>query len=129
MKLNLKITQILIVIIGIIHAGLAFVEIFFAVFFLQTRFDFPAEIAIQAEPIVKNAGIYNSFIAAGLLWSAFDTNNPKPLRIFFLVCVIIAGIFGAITLKPTTLIIQTIPALIALVLVWKTEPDSPESAL
>ncbi|WP_138497874.1 DUF1304 domain-containing protein [Nostoc sp. PA-18-2419] len=129
MKLNPKITQILVVIIGIIHVSLAFVEIFFAAFFLQTRFCFPAEIAIQAEPIVKNAGIYNSFIAAGLLWSAFDTTNQKPLRIFFLVCVIVAGIFGAITLKPTTLIIQTVPALIALVLVWQTKPDSTEPAL
>ncbi|MBW4616658.1 MAG: DUF1304 domain-containing protein [Desmonostoc vinosum HA7617-LM4] len=129
MELNSRITQIVIVIIGIIHAILAFGEIVFGAFLLKTRFDFPPELAMQAEPIVKNAGIYNSFIAVGLLWSAFDTTNPKALRIFFLTCVTIAGIFGAITLRPTTLIIQTIPAIIALLLVWKIKSDSLESNL
>lgn len=88
---------------------------------LHTRFGFPLEVAAQANRIVQNAGIYNSFIAAGLFWSAFSLNNSIKLRTFFLICVVIAGIFGAITLKPTTLIIQTIPAIVALVLVWKTE--------
>ncbi len=73
---------------------------------------------MQASPIVQNAGLYNSFIAAGLFWSAFSLQNSKALPIFFLVCVFIAGFFGAISLNPTTLIIQTIPALIALILVW-----------
>lgn len=129
MNLITKSSLFLVVLIGIIHAVLAFVEIFFGAFLLKTRFDFPLEIAMQAEPIVRNAGIYNSFIAAGLLWSAFDTTNPKALRIFFLTCVTVAGIFGAVTLKPTTLVIQTIPAIIALLLVWKTKSDSLESNL
>ncbi|BAY41983.1 hypothetical protein NIES2111_63790 (plasmid) [Nostoc sp. NIES-2111] len=129
MKFKFQITQIVIIVIAIIHTILAFGEIFFGAFLLKTRFNFPAEIAMQAEPIVQNAGIYNSFIAAGLLWSAFDTTNPKALRTFFLACVIVAGVFGAITLKPTTLIIQTIPATIALLLVWKADIDSSEAAL
>lgn len=112
-----KITQIMIIIVGVIHAGLAFGEIFFGVPLLVSRFDFTQEVASQANSIVQNAGLYNSFIAAGLFWSAFSLKHSKALPIFFLVCVTIAGIFGAFTLKPTTLIIQTIPALIALILV------------
>ena len=118
MELLPKIIQIAIVFVGLIHAGLAIGEIFFGAWLLEKRFDFPSNIATQADRIVKNAGIYNSFIAAGLFWSAFDTTNSTILSIFFLSCVFIAGVFGAITLKWTPLIIQTIPAIIPLVLIW-----------
>lgn len=127
MKVLTKLTQPLIILIAIIHTGLAIGEIFFGVPFLVSRFDFPPEVAIQANPIVQNAGIYNSFIAAGLFWSAFSLKTTKTLSIFFLICVIIAGIFGAITLKPTTLILQTLPALIALILVFVYNPQSTQS--
>lgn len=123
MNLISRITPIVIIFIGIIHTGLAVGEIFFSVPLLVSRFNFAQEVAIQANPIVQNAGIYNSFIAAGLFWSAFNIQNSKALSIFFLICVIIAGIFGAITLRPTTLIIQTIPALIALILVGVSKPQ------
>jgi putative membrane protein len=114
----------MIILIGIIHGGFAIGEIFFGKILLEVRLGFPPEVAAQANPIVQNAGIYNSFIAAGLLWSAFSMNNSKALRMFFLICVVIAGIFGAITLKkPTTLYIQTIPAIIAIILVWMIQDD------
>lgn len=118
MELLPKITQIAIVLIGLIHVGLAIGEIFFGAWLLEKRFDFSEGTATEADRIVKNAGIYNSFIAAGLFWSAFDPTNSTILSIFFLSCVVIAGVFGAITLKWTTLIIQTIPAIIPLVLIW-----------
>lgn len=117
MELLPKIIQIAIVLVGFIHVGLAIAEIFFGAWLLEKRFDFPEGIAAQADPIVKNAGIYNSFIAVDLFWSAFDATNSTILSIFFLSCVIIAGVFGAITLKWTTLIIQTIPAIIPLALI------------
>ena len=117
MELLPKITQISIFIVGLIHVSLAIGEIFFGAWLLENRFDVPSDIATQADRIVKNAGIYNSFIAAGLFWAAFDPINSTILSIFFLSCVVIAGVFGAITLKWTTLIIQTIPAMIPLVLI------------
>ncbi|MEP0924377.1 DUF1304 domain-containing protein [Leptolyngbya sp. ST-U4] len=87
------------------------------------RLGFTADVASQVAPLVQNAGLYNSFIAVGLLWSAFARDNTVRQRVFFLVCVIIAGIFGAVTLKPTTLALQTLPALIALTIVWFTHPS------
>lgn len=116
-------TKVTIILIALIHVGFAIAEIFFGKYLLQERLNFPIESAVLANPIVQNAGIYNSFIAVGLFWSAFSLDNSQKLRTFFLICVAIAGIFGAITLRPTTLIVQTIPAIIALVLVWITQPE------
>jgi putative membrane protein len=74
--------------------------------------------ADKAAPIVANAGLYNLFIASGLVWSLLPTNNAQSLKLFFLSCVAIAGIYGAKTLKPATLALQTLPALVAGALVW-----------
>ncbi|MEB3311333.1 MAG: DUF1304 domain-containing protein [Snowella sp.] len=114
----MNITRLGVLLIAVIHFGLAIAEIFFGAYFLEKRLDFPPEVAQQAEPIVQNAGIYNSFIAAGLVWAALAAKQSLALRYFFLSCVIIAGVFGAFTLRPTTLILQTVPALIVLGLVW-----------
>jgi putative membrane protein len=120
-------TQIVIIFNGLIHFGFAVGEIFFTTCLLEELFGFSPEDAIKTAPIAKNAGIYNSFIAAGLFWSAFAQENAFELRLFFLICVAIAGIFGALTLPskdPTqprnikTLFLQTLPATIAIVVVW-----------
>lgn len=104
-----------------IHIAISTVEIFFwnnpSVY---QRLDFVSDVASQVTPIVQNAGLYNGFIAAGLIWAAFATSNTVRLRVFFLVCVIVAGIFGALTLKWTTLVLQTIPGFTALAFVWFT---------
>ena len=120
-------TQIVIILNGLIHLGFAVGEIFFTTCLLEKLFGFSHEDAHKTAPIAKNAGIYNSFIAAGLFWSVFAQENAFQLRLFFLICVAIAGIFGALTLPskdPTqprnikTLFLQTLPATIAIVLVW-----------
>jgi putative membrane protein len=75
--------------------------------------------ARKVAPIVKNVGLYNGFLAAGLIWGLFPGPTAFPVRAFFLSCVIIAGIFGAVTLpKSTTLFIQTLPAALALALTY-----------
>jgi putative membrane protein len=122
-------TQIVILLNALIHLGFAVGEIFFATYLLEKLFGFSTEDAIKTAPIAKNAGIYNSFIAAGLFWSVFAQNNAFELRLFFLICVAIAGIFGALTLPSkdqtkkrniNTLFLQTLPATIGVVLVITT---------
>jgi putative membrane protein len=122
-------TQVAIIINALIHLGFAVGEIFFTTYLLKKLFGFSTPDAIRTAPIAKNAGIYNSFIAAGLFWSAFAQNNTFELRLFFLICVAIAGIFGALTLPNKdstesknlkTLYIQTVPSIIAIILVWKS---------
>ena len=63
-----------------------------------------------AAAIVHNAGLYNGFIAVGLVFCAFPGHGGFHARLFFLSCAIVAGIFGAVTLTPKTLLIQTLPA-------------------
>jgi putative membrane protein len=112
------VTTIPVAIVGVIHVAIAMVEMFFwETPFIYARLRFTPDIAHQVAPIVNNAGLYNAFMAAGLLWGAFNQN--RSIRLFFLVCVIVAGLYGAVTLKPTTLVLQTLPATIALIFVWQ----------
>jgi putative membrane protein len=100
----MSIVTIAMALIALIDILIAIVEIFFWKNpVIHERLGFPPDIAIQAAPIIQNTGLYNSFIAADLLWSAFSEKNALPLRSFFLTCVAIAGIFGVVTLPPTTL--------------------------
>ncbi|MEH2281449.1 MAG: DUF1304 domain-containing protein [Nostoc sp.] len=104
--------------VAFVHILISIVEMFFWKNpVVYQRFGFTADVASQVAPIVKNAGLYNGFIAAGLIWGAFTKSDFLSIRVFFLVCVVIAGIFGALTLKRTTLVLQTLPASIALVFV------------
>lgn len=79
-------------------------------------FRLSAEHATLTAPLAKNQGIYNGFLAAGLVWSllpqaaAFAT----PLQYFFLGCVVVAAIVGAATVSPRILIVQGVPAALGL---------------
>ncbi len=73
----------------------------------------PAESASSAS-LAANQGLYNGFLAAGLFWGLVA--SKRDVVIFFLLCVIIAGIFGALTAKPTILLVQAAPALLAVVM-------------
>jgi putative membrane protein len=113
------VATIAVVFVAVVHIIISIVEIFlWEKPPVYERLGFTADVARQVTPIVRNAGLYNSFIAAGLIWGAFTKSDPLSIRVFFLVCVVIAGIFGALTLKRTTLVLQTLPASIALILVW-----------
>jgi putative membrane protein len=102
-----------------VHIILFAVEIFFGKEpVIHQRLGFTLDEALKVAPIVANAGLYNGFITAGLIWGLVSGKNGEAIKVFFLVCVIIAGIFGAVTLKWTTLLIQTAPGAIALFLVW-----------
>ena len=114
-----KIANLFVAIASFIHIILCVVEIFFwKEPFIHGRLGFTLEEAIKVAPIVANAGLYNGFLAAGLIWGLVSGRTGDAIKIFFLACVIIAGIFGAATLKWTTLVIQTAPGAIALFLVW-----------
>ena len=111
--------NLFVVIIALIHILIFVVEIFFwKEPFVHQRLGFTLEEAIKVAPIVANAGLYNGFIAAGLIWGLISGRTGDAIKIFFLVCVIIAGIFGAATLTRTPLLIQTAPGAIALSLLW-----------
>jgi putative membrane protein len=107
-------------IVAAIHVAIAVVEmLFWTRGPVHQRLDFTLPEAEKVAPIVANAGLYNSFLAAGLIW-ALAWAPGANVTIFFLLCVIVAGLFGAATLNPkkkTTLYLQTLPAAVALVAV------------
>jgi len=77
------------------------------------------EFARQSAALAANQGLYNGFLAAGLLWGVVRPDARVSLQIttFFLACVAVAGIVGAITVSKRIFFIQAVPALIGLALV------------
>ena len=73
------------------------------------------EFAESSAALAANQGLYNGFLAAGLVWSLFSANG-HDLKIFFLSCVIVAGLYGAATVKPAIALVQALPAALALTL-------------
>ena len=78
-------------------------------------FGLTPEFAEQSAVLAANQGLYNGFLAAGLIWGLILKDEGHSVRVFFLSCVIIAGVFGAVTAKPSILFVQAAPALIALI--------------
>jgi putative membrane protein len=78
------------------------------------------EFAKQSAALAANQGLYNGFLAAGLLWGSFHSAPDQALEIqvFFLVCVVVAGIFGAATVSRRIFWVQAVPALVALGIAW-----------
>ena len=81
-------------------------------------FDLTPEFAAETAFMAQNQGLYNGFLAAGLIWSLIAAK--RDVRIFFLLCVIVAGVFGAVTVSPPILFVQAVPAALALLLTWFT---------
>jgi putative membrane protein len=75
------------------------------------------ELARATRKMAANQGVYNGFLAAGLLWGISLGMAGDPIKIFFLLCVIVAGVVGAATVNKRILWVQALPALIALGLV------------
>jgi putative membrane protein len=71
------------------------------------------EYAAASKTLAANQGLYNGFLAAGLIWGLFAGDAVK---VFFLACVIVAGVFGAATVNLRILWVQALPAAIALTL-------------
>ena len=111
-----KVATVLVAFVAIEHLYILVLEMF-----LWTRpaglraFGLTPEFAEQTAVLAANQGLYNGFLAAGLIWGLILKEDGISIRIFFLSCVIIAGVFGAITAKPSILFVQAAPALIALV--------------
>jgi putative membrane protein len=82
-------------------------------------FGLTEQFAKDTQSLAANQGLYNGFLAAGLVWSLVQTNVyfAYQLQLFFLSCVIVAAIFGAATVKRTILLIQGVPAITALICV------------
>ena len=80
-------------------------------------FGHTAEHAAASKVLAANQGLYNGFLAAGLVWGLSLGDAGTSVKIFFLACVIVAGVYGAATASRKILFVQALPAAIALALV------------
>jgi putative membrane protein len=78
------------------------------------------EVADSSAVLAANQGLYNGFLAAGLLWAwfGFGVVSGRGILTFFLACIIVAGLYGGATVSRRIILIQSLPAAIALALVW-----------
>ncbi len=105
--------------VALLHVYFMVLESFlWATPFGEKTFQRSHEEQMRTKALAQNQGLYNGFLAAGLAWSFFTTPDfAYALRLFFLVCIVIAGIVGAVTAAKKILFIQSLPAAIALALV------------
>ncbi len=75
------------------------------------------EAAAASKVLAANQGLYNGFLAAGLLWGLTLGANGTDVKVFFLACVLIAGLYGAMTASRKILFVQALPAAVGLALV------------
>lgn len=107
--------DILIWIVAALHLGFLVLEMFLWTKQLGRKvFGLTPEFAAQSAKLAANQGLYNGFLAAGLVWGILA--HDFHAKIFFLACVIVAGVYGGLTVKRSILLIQALPALVALVL-------------
>jgi putative membrane protein len=83
-------------------------------------FGMTQEVADSSAKLAANQGLYNGFLAAGLLWGLFGYGvvSGRAILTFFLACVIVAGLYGGATVNRRIILVQSLPAAIALILVW-----------
>lgn len=84
----------------------------------QKAFGLTPEFAAATKTLAANQGLYNGFLAAGLFWGVFCGEQGFAIRVFFLTCVLVAGIYGGITSSRKILYIQAVPALVGFVLTF-----------
>ena len=105
--------------VAVQHLGFLILEMFLWTHPTGRRvFRTTPEFAQASKALAANQGLYNGFLAAGLIWGLCLGPAGIPVQTFFLICVVLAGIFGAATVSRTILVVQALPAAIALALRW-----------
>ncbi len=108
------VSHALVVLVALLHLWFLVLEMFLWTTPKGRRaFGLSAEFAQQTRALAANQGLYNGFLAAGLIWGLWLGAAGFAITLFFLGCVIVAGVFGAITVSRKILFIQAIPAALA----------------
>ena len=116
-----SVAAVLVLLVALSHVGFLVLEMFYWSQPLgQQVFGTTPEFAQASAVLAANQGLYNGFLAAGLLWGL--ASGRRDVRVFFLACVIVAGVYGGLTAKMSILYIQAAPALAALLAVLAVRP-------
>ena len=105
-------------VVALLHGYFLVLEMYFWNKPLGRRlFGLTPEFAKESAGLAMNQGLYNGFLAAGLIWGILS-DTGFSIKVFFLACVIVAGVFGGFTAKRSILLFQALPGAIALILVF-----------
>ena len=103
--------------VALSHVGIMILEMFFWDHPVGREiFQMTPEVSASSAVLAMNQGLYNGFLAAGLIWGLMA--GRRDVKLFFLGCVVVAGVFGGLTAKPSIMLTQGLPALIAFALVY-----------
>ncbi len=115
-----RFANVIVALLALLHVYILVLEMFFWESPTSLRaFGLTPELARETVAMAANQGLYNGFLAAGLLWGLMLGLKGRSVKIFFLICILVAGVFGAVTVNPRILFIQAVPAAIGLYLVWR----------
>ena len=113
-------SSIVISLLALLHVYILALEMFFWESPTSLRaFGLTPELAQATVAMGANQGLYNGFLAAGLVWGLTLGVAGRSIKVFFLLCILIAGIFGAATVSPRIFLIQGVPAALGLLLLWR----------
>lgn len=126
-----KVAAVLMGLVVLTHLAIMVLEMFFWDHPVGRQiFSMTPEQSASSAVLAMNQGLYNGFLAAGLIWGMLS--GRLDVKVFFLVCVVVAGVFGGLTAKFTIIFSQGLPALLALIFVWlasrnASQPQTGES--
>jgi putative membrane protein len=115
------IANILVALVAMLHVYFLVLEMFLWTKPLGLKtFRNSPEKAAESAVLAANQGLYNGFLAAGLVWGLVQAVPAFAfqIKVFFLLCVIVAGAYGAATVSQRILLVQAAPAALALILLW-----------
>jgi putative membrane protein len=111
--------NIVVAIVALLHVYFLVLEMFFWTKPLGLKtFKRTQAQADDSKVLAANQGLYNGFLAAGLLWGLSLGAAGLSIKVFFLLCVVVAGVYGAATVGKKILYVQALPAAIGLALLW-----------
>ncbi len=116
------IANVFVALIALLHVYILVLEMFLWTTKRGRRaFGTTPEFAEASKVLAANQGLYNGFLAAGLAWGLWQGPNGYVTKLFFLGCILVAGLYGGLTASRKILFIQAIPAAITLALVLTAE--------
>ena len=120
-----RIANVMTLVVALIHFYILVLEMF-----LWTKprgrriFGMTEEFAQASRVLAANQGLYNGFLAVGLVWSVIIGGNGAAIRVFLLGCIVVAGVYGAMTMgNKRVVFIQSLPAVVAIVLTCLAYPQ------
>jgi putative membrane protein len=112
---------VLIALVALLHFYFLVLEMFLWRTRARRLFRMSEEKAEMTAQLAANQGLYNGFLATGLVWALLSGPELLPRATFFLLCVFAAGVYGSVTVQRTIMYVQAVPAVLALVALWMSK--------